>query len=162
MTSTSPTKTLEGSRRVNSSWSIGGTRYVIHITNPVSNHQITSSLLMRHKQGTRGVTMTTTNRTYPCHQMKKHNVIKFVCDLRQVCVILGTMVSSTNKTGRHDIPEILLQVALNTINLTLKLRLNTYCDYTTIFMLIQSNLSKSNFFGTRLCVQNRQVFVLYR
>jgi hypothetical protein len=29
----------------------------------------------------------------------------------------GTPVSSTNKTDRHDITEILLKVALNTINL---------------------------------------------
>jgi hypothetical protein len=28
----------------------------------------------------------------------------------------GTPVSSTNKTDRHDIAEILLKVALNTIN----------------------------------------------
>jgi len=32
---------------------------------------------------------------------------------------LGTLVSSTNKTDSHDITEILLKVALNTINLTL-------------------------------------------
>jgi hypothetical protein len=32
-------------------------------------------------------------------------------DLRQVCV---TPVSSTNKTDRHDITEILLKMALNT------------------------------------------------
>ena len=31
---------------------------------------------------------------------------------------LGTSVSSTNKTDRHDIVEILLKVALNTIPLT--------------------------------------------
>jgi len=31
---------------------------------------------------------------------------------------LGTLVSSTNKTDRHDITEILLKVALNTINQT--------------------------------------------
>jgi hypothetical protein len=31
----------------------------------------------------------------------------------------GTPVSSTNKTGRHDITEILLKVVLNTIALTL-------------------------------------------
>jgi hypothetical protein len=31
----------------------------------------------------------------------------------------GTPASSTNKTGRHDIVEILLKVALNTINLNL-------------------------------------------
>jgi hypothetical protein len=30
----------------------------------------------------------------------------------------GALVSSTNKTDRHDITEILLKVALNTINLT--------------------------------------------
>jgi hypothetical protein len=29
------------------------------------------------------------------------------------------MVSSTNETGRHDIAEILLKVALNTITITL-------------------------------------------
>jgi hypothetical protein len=32
---------------------------------------------------------------------------------------MGTLVSSTNKTDCHDIAEILLKVALNTINLTL-------------------------------------------
>jgi hypothetical protein len=32
----------------------------------------------------------------------------------------GTPVSSTNKTDFHDITEILLKVALNTITLTLK------------------------------------------
>ena len=31
----------------------------------------------------------------------------------------GTPVSSTNKTDRHDITEILLKVALNTINLNI-------------------------------------------
>jgi hypothetical protein len=32
----------------------------------------------------------------------------------------GTLVSSTNKTDHHDITEILLKVALNTITLTLE------------------------------------------
>jgi hypothetical protein len=48
---------------------------------------------------------------------------KFVSDLRQVIDFLRllwfspvTLVSSTNKTDRHDIGEILLKVALNTIN----------------------------------------------
>jgi hypothetical protein len=40
-------------------------------------------------------------------------VKSFVSDLRQVG---GTPVSSTNKIKRHDITEILLKVALNTIN----------------------------------------------
>ena len=46
-------------------------------------------------------------------------VIKFVGDLRQVCGFSpGTQVSSINKTDSHDIAEILLKVALNTITLT--------------------------------------------
>jgi len=49
-------------------------------------------------------------------------VIKCVSDLRQVGVFFfGTPVSPTNKTDRHDITEILLKVALNTIFLTLAL-----------------------------------------
>jgi hypothetical protein len=47
----------------------------------------------------------------------QHYVIKFVGDLRQV-VFSGYSVSSTNKTERHDITEILLKVALNTIKQT--------------------------------------------
>jgi hypothetical protein len=43
-------------------------------------------------------------------------VIKFVSDLRLVGGFLpSTPVSSINKIDRHDIAEILLQVALNTI-----------------------------------------------
>jgi hypothetical protein len=38
---------------------------------------------------------------------------KFVCDLQQVSGYFP--VSSTNKTDRHDITEILLKVVLNTI-----------------------------------------------
>jgi hypothetical protein len=46
----------------------------------------------------------------------QHYVIKFVSDLRQVGGFTGTPVSSTNKTDRHLITEILLKVALNAIN----------------------------------------------
>jgi len=51
----------------------------------------------------------------------QHYVIKFVSDLRQVGDFLRvlTPVSSTNKIERHDITEILLKVALNTITLAL-------------------------------------------
>jgi hypothetical protein len=46
-------------------------------------------------------------------------VIRFVSDLRQVGgLLLGIQLSSTNKTYRHYIAEILLKVALNTIALT--------------------------------------------
>jgi hypothetical protein len=50
-------------------------------------------------------------------------VIEFVCDLRQVVamvVFLGPPVSSTSKTDRHEITEILLKVVLNTIKQTNK------------------------------------------
>jgi len=42
--------------------------------------------------------------------------IKFASDLRQFGGFLLVLRSSTNKTDRHDITEILLKVALNTIN----------------------------------------------
>jgi hypothetical protein len=43
-------------------------------------------------------------------------VIKFVSDLRQAGgFIPDTLVSSTSKTDHHDIAEIFLKVALNTI-----------------------------------------------
>jgi hypothetical protein len=49
-------------------------------------------------------------------------VIKFVSDLpRAVGFSPGTPVSSTNKTDRQDITEIVLKVALNTIKQTNKL-----------------------------------------
>jgi len=52
--------------------------------------------------------------------------MKFVGDLRQVGGFsLGTLVSSTNKTDRHKITEILLKVALNIITLALELYLPT-------------------------------------
>jgi len=46
-----------------------------------------------------------------------HDVITFISDLRQVggWLSVGTPVFSTNKTYRHDITEILLKVASNTI-----------------------------------------------
>jgi hypothetical protein len=49
-------------------------------------------------------------------------VIKFVSYLRQVSGFLP--VSFTNKTDRHDITEILLKVALNTINQPISLNFN--------------------------------------
>ena len=49
----------------------------------------------------------------------QHYVKKFDSDLQQVggWFSLGTLVSSTIKTDRNDITEILLKVALNTITL---------------------------------------------
>jgi hypothetical protein len=42
----------------------------------------------------------------------------------------GTLASSTTKTGRHDIAEILLKVALNTIN---QIKIKSYLS-TTVCM----------------------------
>jgi hypothetical protein len=47
----------------------------------------------------------------------QHYVIKFVSNLLQVGGFLGVLRYS-NKTDRHDITEILLKVALNTITFT--------------------------------------------
>ena len=50
----------------------------------------------------------------------QHYVIKFVSDFAaDRWFSAGTPVSSTNKTDCHDIDEILLKVALNTITLTI-------------------------------------------
>ena len=46
----------------------------------------------------------------------QHYVIKIVSDMR---FSLETLISSTNKADCHDVTEILLKVALNTITLTL-------------------------------------------
>jgi hypothetical protein len=49
----------------------------------------------------------------------QHYVIKFVSDLWQVSGFLRILpFVSTSKTYRHDITEIMLKVALSTINLT--------------------------------------------
>jgi hypothetical protein len=40
----------------------------------------------------------------------------------------GTLVSSTNKTDRHDINEILLKVALSTITLTPNIIISKYSN----------------------------------
>ena len=50
----------------------------------------------------------------------QHYVIKFVSDLHGWWFSPATLVSlTTNKTDRHNITEILLKVALNTMTLTL-------------------------------------------
>jgi hypothetical protein len=57
---------------------------------------------------------------------------------------LGTPVSSTNKTDHHDITEILLKVALNTITLTLTLE-SFECEKKTVYRnrnLMHFNLLK--------------------
>jgi hypothetical protein len=45
----------------------------------------------------------------------QHYVIKFVTDLRKIGVFLQVFRFPNKKTGHHDITEIVLKVALNTI-----------------------------------------------
>jgi hypothetical protein len=56
------------------------------------------------------------------------HVTKFVSDLRNVGGFFRvTTTSSTNKTDRHDITEILLKVALNTMIPSNKAIVLEYC-----------------------------------
>ena len=55
------------------------------------------------------------------YSIQHYYVIKFVSDLRQVGGFLRVLrFPPSNKTDHHDITEILLKVALNTITLTLQ------------------------------------------
>jgi len=71
----------------------------------------------------------TLNIQNPSSALKKpvHVLDTTLCDKVCQCLAIGwwfspgTPVSSTNKTDRHDITEILLKVALNTINPNLKI-----------------------------------------
>ena len=59
-----------------------------------------------------------------------------------------TLVSSTNKTDHHDIAEILLKVALNTLTLTLNPAIDIIPKSTFSETMINSNLlnnSKTTF-----------------
>jgi hypothetical protein len=60
----------------------------------------------------------------------QHYVIKFVSDLRQVGGFLRVLlISFTKKTDHHEIAQILLKVALNTITHTLFL--SDVCNFTS-------------------------------
>ena len=62
-------------------------------------------------------------------------MIKFVSNFRQVGGLLRLLqVPSTNNTDRHDITEILLKVALNTINQprrigNINMKITYFCIY---------------------------------
>ena len=63
------------------------------------------------------------NHTHGKVYLIQHYVIKCQWLATSQWFSQGTLVSSTNKTDRHNITEILLKVALNTITLTLILSL---------------------------------------
>jgi hypothetical protein len=62
------------------------------------------------------------------------------------CGRLVVLVSSTNKTDYQDITEILLKVALNTINLTLTINIDIVHDNIflwTAFVFVNFNCRKN-------------------
>jgi hypothetical protein len=69
---------------------------------------------------------------------------------------LGTPVSSTIKTDRHDITEILLKVELNTINKTKNTihLLTNYMRYCTMIWLIYSGDNKKITYNLTLEINN--------
>jgi hypothetical protein len=74
----------------------------------------------------------------------QHIEIKMVSDLRP-----GTPVSSTNKTDHHDIAEIVLKVALNTITLT----------WTRPFLIQDWCVAKTVTWGVSLVKQELAIFL---
>ena len=82
----------------------------------------------------------------------QHFVIKFISDLRQVGVFPGTPVSSTNKTDRHDITEILLKVTLNTIPLSQYVKIFLHLWFS--FPLKCAGLNKHHAKNTRMLNQS--------
>ena len=68
------------------------------------------------------------------------------------CIFPGTPVSSTNKTDRHDITEIVLNVALNTIkpNQTIIIYLLSFFFLGNIHSsLLEIDVNKENFLMKR-------------
>jgi len=69
----------------------------------------------------------------------QHYVIKFVSDLWQVSGFLWILlVSSTNKTDSHDITEILLKLALNTILSPSKTRIRKFSTFVSMLAPLPS------------------------
>ena len=73
----------------------------------------------------------------------QHYVIKFVSDLQQISGFsTGNLVLSINKTDCHNITEILLKVALNTITLTIALNCLTAKSCRKLCKKMFSNVSQ--------------------
>ena len=87
-----------------------------------------------------------------CQRLAAGSVVfSFVSDLRQdQWFSPGTPIFSTNKTDRHDIAEILLKVALNTITLTLNLFSSSYgnfvCTFVSTLTLFSNKCLEDNIF----------------
>jgi hypothetical protein len=74
-------------------------------------------------------------------------VIKFVSDLREVGGLFspGPPVSSTDKTDRHDITEILLKVVLNKTNKHLFIKLSSDLYFGNMYLGTSLRLQKNLF-----------------
>ena len=71
------------------------------------------------------------------YSIQHYYMIEFVSDLWQIGdFLLSTLVSSTNKTDRHNITEMLLKVMLNTIKLQIQMSTSIYKLFITLVTLI--------------------------
>jgi hypothetical protein len=70
------------------------------------------------------------------YSIQHYYMIEFVSDLWQIGDFLSTLVSSTNKTDRHNITEMLLKVMLNTIKLQIQMSTSIYKLFITLVTLI--------------------------
>ena len=83
------------------------------------------------------ITNTAWVRARLCKLQKGCTRLAFACDqvyqllVHDQCFSPGTPVSSTTKTGRHDIAEILLKMALNTKNQSI----SGYCCFNVVTSL---------------------------
>jgi hypothetical protein len=104
------------------------------------------------------------NSAYGEMYLIQYYVIKFVSDLWQVGVFFrGTLVSSTNRTNCHDITEILLKVALNTITLTPLPLILLYCYLLRCICTINSYTRIVNRLPCQLCSWNCCfIFIIYK
>jgi hypothetical protein len=85
--------------------------------------------------------------TYPNHK-SYHSLLRVAAASDKVYQLLthdrlfslGTPASSTTKTSRHDIAEILLKVALNTKNQSINLKPSKICDLKEINNFLKDHL----------------------
>ena len=78
-------------------------------------------------------------------ELYRTSSIKYLCSESHPLVVFSP-VSSTNKTDRHDITEILLKVVLNTIHQT---KVNHLCGTSLELLCDTSRLSSVSTFSRR-------------
>jgi hypothetical protein len=117
-----------------------------------------------------------TNTTWVCARLSKlqKGCTRLAATSDKVCQLLahyrcfshGTLTSSTTKTGRHDVAEILLKVTLNTINqinqiyVIQKLWSVWYLLYKRKLMFLMNYYTISILHSTSYCTKWSTVIVL--